>query len=80
MAITPLSGFVTYRYINPYQELPPGTRAFTIARTVAMKVEVALIESDAARIKKGTRATITTSDKDGMLLHGISLGLVKFCS
>ncbi|MBN1759051.1 MAG: efflux RND transporter periplasmic adaptor subunit [Chitinispirillaceae bacterium] len=75
MAITPLSGFVTYRYINPYQELPPGTRAFTIARTSAMKVEVALIESDAARIKKGTGATITTSDKVGFIGEVTSIAL-----
>ena len=64
LAITPLSGYVAFRFIDRFQELPPGTPVFTIEKTSVMTVEVALIESDAVRIRKGSRATVTTSENE----------------
>jgi RND family efflux transporter MFP subunit len=62
LAITPLSGIVTFCNIEKYQEIPPGSPTFTIARTSTMKVYVALIESDALRISIGTRAVVNATD------------------
>jgi membrane fusion protein, multidrug efflux system len=66
LATTPLSGTVIFRFIEPFQELPPGSPTFIVAQTRAMKVVISLIESDASQITNGTKASVTTPGTDGV--------------
>jgi RND family efflux transporter MFP subunit len=58
-AITPIDGEVTKRFIEPYQELPPNTQTFTVARLDTIKVTIGITESDIYNVHVGSDATLT---------------------
>jgi RND family efflux transporter MFP subunit len=70
LAITPISGMVTYRSIQRYQELAPGFPTFSISKTSTMKVSIAIIESDAVQVSPGSKAIITTPLQPGKNWQG----------
>ncbi len=59
LAISPISGVVASRFIEPYQELPPGSPLFTVAQNGKMKISVELLESDMALIQKGGKTELS---------------------
>lgn len=61
LAITPLSGIVTFRSISLYQELSPGYPTFSVAQISTMKISIAIIESDAPYVLPGSEVTLTTA-------------------
>jgi RND family efflux transporter MFP subunit len=70
LAVTPLSGIVSYRSINLHQELPPGAPTFSIVQTSTMKVSVAVLESDASHIKPGCKTYVSTEILGDSVLEG----------
>lgn len=70
LAVTPLSGLVTFRSISLYQELSPGFPTFSISQTSTMKASIAIIESDAISVSPGTPAEITSPHHEGRTWQG----------
>lgn len=70
LAITPISGLVTFRSVDLYQELPPGTPTFTVSQTSTMKVSVSVLESDIIHCKKGGKAEITIAQQPDQVWDG----------
>jgi RND family efflux transporter MFP subunit len=70
LAVTPLSGLVTFRSISLYQELSPGFPTFSISQTSTMKVRIAIIESDAITVSPGSAAEITSPNHPGRVWQG----------
>lgn len=70
LAITPISGLVTFRSVDLYQELVPGTRTFTISQISTMKVSVSVLESDIMACKKGGKAEITVAQQPDEVWKG----------
>ncbi len=70
LGITPISGQVTRKFVNSYQELPPGSPLFTVAQNGTMKVKIDLLESDVANIKIGTTAEMTLDIYPGKTWQG----------
>jgi RND family efflux transporter MFP subunit len=58
-AITPVSGEVTKRFIEPFQELPPNTQTFSISRLDTIKVTIGITESDIYNVNVGSNAILT---------------------
>lgn len=58
-AITPISGVVVRKYIDEFQEIPPNTITFTVARYDTAKVKVGITESDIYNVKKGNEAILS---------------------
>lgn len=58
-AITPISGEVTKRFIEQFQELPPNTQTFSVARLDTIKVTIGITESDIYNVKVGSDAILT---------------------
>lgn len=61
LCITPLSGIVTLRNVELYQEVQPGTPAFKVVQTSVMKVKIGIPESEYAGVKEGNGAKVTVS-------------------
>ena len=70
LAVTPISGLVTYRSIQLYQELSPGFPTFSISKTSTMKVSINIIETDAILVSPGSKAVITTPLEPDKIWHG----------
>ena len=57
--LAPLSGIIAKRSIEPGEQVPVGTAAFTIVQTGTMLAVVPVAEKDVARLKPGTPARIS---------------------
>ncbi len=77
LCITPISGFVIKRHVELYQELPPGTPTFTVAKLHTMKVNVGIPESDIADVKTGNKAVITFDLHPGRRWEGTLVRLAR---
>ena len=77
LAITPISGLVTYRSIQLYQELAPGFPTFSISKTSTMKISIAIIESDAVKVAPGSKAIITTPLQPGKVWQGTITSIAR---
>jgi RND family efflux transporter MFP subunit len=80
LAITPMSGIVTFRPINLYQELPPGSPTFSIAQTATMNVVFPLIESEAPLVSPGCTAEITSALYPDNYWHGTVKSIAREAS
>ncbi|MBN1602814.1 MAG: efflux RND transporter periplasmic adaptor subunit [Chitinispirillaceae bacterium] len=58
-AITPVSGMVTKKYVELFQEIQPGTTTFSVARLDSVKIEVGVTENDIYNVKIGSDAILT---------------------
>lgn len=58
-AITPISGEVTKRFIEQFQELPPNTQTFSVAKLDTIKVTIGITESDIYNVNVGSDAILT---------------------
>lgn len=58
-AITPISGEVTKRFIEQFQELPPNTQTFSVARLDTIKVTIGITENDIYNVNVGSIAVLT---------------------
>jgi len=59
LAITPIGGTVTHRYVELYQELPPGSPTFAVASIDTMKVTIGIPEPEMAGVAEGNAAEVT---------------------
>lgn len=58
-AITPVSGIVTTRFIEQYQELAANTPTFIVSRLDSLKVKFGITESDIYHVDPGSEVTLT---------------------
>lgn len=58
-AITPLSGIVTIRFIEQYQELAANTPTFIVSKLDSLKVKFGITESDIYHVEPGSEVTLT---------------------
>jgi RND family efflux transporter MFP subunit len=58
LCITPISGTVINRHVELYQELPPGSPTFTIAKLHTMKIGIGIPEHDIADVTIGNEAEV----------------------
>ncbi len=70
LCVTPISGIVTTRHIEPYQELAPGSPAFTITQLHKVKVHIGIPESELEGVKEGNEAEISFSIYPGKTWKG----------
>lgn len=70
LAISPLSGLITFRSVNLYQEVPPGFPTFSISQTSTMKVFISIVESEALEVNTGSKAEISASLHPNTLWYG----------
>lgn len=59
LAITPISGIVTTRFIEQYQELAANTPTFIVSRLDSLKVKFGITESDIYHVEPGSEVTLT---------------------
>lgn len=70
LCVTPISGTITQRNIQLFQEVPQGTHTFTIGQTGTMKITLAIDEADIVFVKSGDTAKITTPLYPGKVWKG----------
>jgi RND family efflux transporter MFP subunit len=71
MAITPIDGTVVTRYIDLYEELPPGEPTFVVSDLSRMKVRIGVPEADIAGVRSiGATAEVTLGSLPGRLWEG----------
>ncbi len=58
-AITPISGEVTKRFIEQFQEIPPNTQTFTVARLDTINVTIGITEDDIYNVRLGSDAILS---------------------
>jgi len=58
-AITPVSGMITTRFIEQYQELPANTPTFIVSRLDSLKIKFGITESDIYHVDPGSEVTLT---------------------
>jgi len=58
-AITPISGIITSRFIEQYQELAANTPTFIVSRLDSLKVKFGITESDIYHVDPGNDVTLT---------------------
>jgi len=80
LAISPLSGVVTFRSVNLYQEIPPGFPTFSVSQTSTMKVIVSIVESEALGVNTGSKAEITASLHPDSLWYGTVTSVAREAS
>lgn len=61
LCITPISGTVVSRYIEPHQETGPGTPTFTVSKLHRLKINFGIPEGEMMGVKEGNTAEITVS-------------------
>ena len=71
LAVTPIGGTVVSRYIDLYEELPPGEATFVVSDLSRMKVRVGVPEADIAGVRtiQGT-AAVTFGSFPGRVWDG----------
>jgi RND family efflux transporter MFP subunit len=71
LAITPISGTVVARYIDLYEEVPPGEATFVVSDLSRMKVRVGVPEADIAGVRSiGGTAEVTLGSLPGRVWEG----------
>jgi RND family efflux transporter MFP subunit len=61
LCITPISGIVVSKFIDLYQELPPGTPTFIVADLSKLKVTIGIPENDIKGVEPGDRVEVSFS-------------------
>jgi membrane fusion protein (multidrug efflux system) len=70
LAITPIAGTVTHRYVELYQELPPGSPTFAVSSIDTMKVTIGIPEPEMAGVAEGNAAEVTVDSFPGTIWKG----------
>ncbi|MFP4536561.1 MAG: efflux RND transporter periplasmic adaptor subunit [Spirochaetaceae bacterium] len=71
LAITPISGIVVARYIDLYEEVPPGEATFVVSNLSRMKVRLGVPEADIAGVRTiGGSAEVTLGSLPGRVWEG----------
>ena len=70
LAITPIRGVVTRRYIELYQELAPGSPTFSVSSIDVMKVAIGIPEPEMAGVAVGNAAEISVDSAPGEVWSG----------
>jgi RND family efflux transporter MFP subunit len=76
-AVTPISGIVTKKFIDIFQELPPNTQTFTISRLDTIKISIGITETDIYHVDEGSKATLTIPMINGRIWYGSIKNLAK---
>jgi membrane fusion protein (multidrug efflux system) len=58
-AITPVTGIVTKKFVELFQEILPNTHTFSVARLDSVKVEIGITETDIYNVNVGSVAVLT---------------------
>ncbi len=70
LCIAPMSGIVTARFIDRYQEIAPGTPAFTVTQLHKVKITIGIPESEIEGVQEGNEAKISFSIYPGRTWKG----------
>ena len=68
--IAPISGNISMRRVDPGQTVAAGTAVFSIVDLNPAKVRVGVPEADIAKVKLGTKATVTIPSLGGRQFEG----------
>jgi RND family efflux transporter MFP subunit len=70
LCITPIDGVVIARFIDLHQELPPGSRTFTVARMNRIRINIGIPEQEIGGIAIGNEAEVTFAMLPGRTWKG----------
>ena len=70
LAVTPIQGIVTHRYVELFEELAPGSRTFSVASIDTMKVTIGIPEPEMGGVSAGNAAEVTVDSVPGGVWKG----------
>jgi membrane fusion protein (multidrug efflux system) len=70
LCITPIDGIVLSRFIELHQELPPGSRTFTVARLDRIRIQIGIPEQEISGIAIGNQAEVSFAMYPGRVYRG----------
>jgi membrane fusion protein (multidrug efflux system) len=70
MCITPIGGVVTSRFLELHQELPPGSRTFTVARLDQVRIGIGIPEQEIGGVAIGNEAEVSIAMVPGRSWQG----------
>ncbi|WP_455381882.1 efflux RND transporter periplasmic adaptor subunit [Salinispira pacifica] len=77
LAVSPISGVVVARYIEPFQELRPGQALFAVADTSQMKITVGVPESDIAGVRDLYSAEVRVASQPDRVWKGRPVSIAR---
>ncbi len=70
LCITPIDGIVLSRFVELHQELPPGSRTFTVARLDKIRIAIGIPEQEISGIEVGNEAEVSFAMYPGRVYRG----------
>ncbi len=70
LCITPIDGIVLSRFVELHQELPPGSRTFTVARLDRVRILIGIPEQEISGIAAGNEAEVSFAMQPGRVYRG----------
>lgn len=70
LCLTPIDGVVIARFIDLHQELPPGSRTFTVARMDRVRIHIGIPEQEIGGIAIGNEAEVSFAMLPGRAWKG----------